>query len=391
MTSKASRPACSPAEALSGPGRWRRAPFPGGAAAARNPLPAAWEQRAAPGWALPRAGCTCVVSDVLQDLLVGHELHLQGAAALPLRLAHGGHPASTPRSVTWAPPPGSAAATRARRHAAATVGTVPPASPRRPPEGPGLGLLPPFPRRRRLPAAPRGGGGGGRTRKRAHVPDNGRLPEAERGGAGTERRRRALTDLRLDQSATLFSAPPPAGGSGEKPGLPLPAKRAPARRAPGVAVATRSRREPRAGTARARPALLPWQSSPHGPPRPGPAPRFFTGTNTRTTAATRSQLTGSPRQLLPAFHPCPPTRVRECPSYDPLQLYPALHPPPRQCKSKLKKKKEKKKGAIHEVFTSVQKQHNIYLTSLYIYIYILFFLHCRLCRVLYISIYNGLK
>lgn len=42
--------------------------------------------------------------------------------------------------------------------------------------------------------------------------------------------------------------------------------------------------------------------------------------------------------------------------------------------------------------SSVQKQHNIYLTSLYIYIYIYnFLLHCRLCRVLYISIYNDLK
>lgn len=59
----------------------------------------------------PRAGCTCVVGDVLEDVLVGHELHLQraAAAASPLRPAHGGV-----RHVGAAPPPGGAAAGGAR-------------------------------------------------------------------------------------------------------------------------------------------------------------------------------------------------------------------------------------------------------------------------------------
>lgn len=74
------------------------APLPGAAAAARTPLPAPCEQR---------AGCTCVVGDVLEDVLVGHELHPQGAAAAarPLGPAHGGV-----RHVGAAPPPGGAVA-----------------------------------------------------------------------------------------------------------------------------------------------------------------------------------------------------------------------------------------------------------------------------------------
>lgn len=135
-----------------------RASFPGPAAAARSPLPAPWEQRAALGWAMPRAGCTCVVGDVLEDVFVGHELHLQGAAAAahPLGPAHGGSP-----HVGAAPPPGGAAAGGAR------TGPASPLSPH--------GAAPAGPGSRPLPAPPAeaaaAGGGSGLTCQPGAVPE----------------------------------------------------------------------------------------------------------------------------------------------------------------------------------------------------------------------------
>lgn len=311
MTPKASS-CLQPGRGAQPPRCRRRAPFPGGAAAARTPLLAPWERRAALGWAPPRAGCTCAVRNMLQDLLVGHELHLQGAAALPLRLAHGGHPASTPASATWAPP--GLVETVLRLTAPPSGGPGPRNS--------GLGLLPPL-----LPAPPRAPGrplrrwqqeaeARSRARQRATPP-----PSLKASGACTDGRRRALTDLCLGQSATLVYVSPPAGGSSERAGLPLPAKRAPAGREPGVAVATRSRRERRAVTARPRP---PPEAEP--PSRPAAGPALPPLLEKRSADGSYGELARSPRWLLSASHP---THSRVCRrlSYETLEMHPALDTP----------------------------------------------------------------
>lgn len=86
-------------------------PEPGGARARRGEESLRWlkaSPRRQPPQVLEerRPGRTCVVSDVSQNVLVGHELHFQSAGAPTLRQAHGGRPASTPTSHTWAEPPG---------------------------------------------------------------------------------------------------------------------------------------------------------------------------------------------------------------------------------------------------------------------------------------------
>lgn len=94
---------------------------------------------------------------------------------------------------------------------------------------------------------------------------------------------------------------------------------------PGVAVATRSRRELRAGRARPRPLPLTQLPSRPGPPAPAPI----------TLLRTSNSQSG-----------------------------------------------------VHFCSETARYLFNIFI---YLYIYIIFFLHCRLCRVLYISIYNDLK